>query len=91
MGFGQNSPAQTERSSSRIDKDVEAVKEMTSHIERTTERIIQHARSLGYFESTPDSKLRDSVPIPVITTLADALQAMSRAIDHCSGSLNVFD
>lgn len=74
---------------SRIDNDVESVKSMAARVEITTERIIRNARSLGYFEPPTDAKV--SAPTPVITTLADALQALDRAIDHCSGSLNVFD
>jgi|HubBroStandDraft_6_1064221.scaffolds.fasta_scaffold00050_92 hypothetical protein len=77
------------KSNSRIENDVELVKTMTNQVESTTDRIIRHARSLGYFEPPSDTKA--SAPTPVITTLADALLALSRAIDHCSGSLNVFD
>ncbi len=80
----------SERSVSRIEHDVELIKKMTSTVERTTERIISHARALGYFEPLEEvSKI--GVPTPVITTLADALSAIGRAIDHCSGALNVFD
>lgn len=81
--------ASTVRTNSRIDNDVEAVKRMADRLESTTERIIRHARTLGYYEPTPESKVQP--PTPVVTTLADALAAMDRAIDHCSGSLNVFD
>ena len=88
MGSGINQ-AVTERSASRIEHDVELVKTMTGFVERTTEQIIQHARAMGYYEPTPESKV--NAPTPVITTLADALQSLSHAIDHCSGSLNVFD
>ena len=88
MGMGINQAA-TERSATRIEQDVELVKTMTGYVERTTERIIQHARAMGYFEPPGDAKT--NAPTSVITTLADALQALSRAIDHCSGSLNVFD
>lgn len=81
--------AQAARSPSRIENDVEVLKNLTGRIEMTTERIIRHARSLGYYEPTPDAKTQ--APTPVITTLADALGALDRALDHCSGSLNVFD
>lgn len=77
------------RSNSRIENDVETLKTLTRHVEITTERIIRHARSLGYFEPPADPKTQ--APTPVVTTLADALQTLGRAIDHCSGSLNVFD
>lgn len=77
------------RSLSRIESDVETVKGLTNIIENTTERIIRHARSLGYFEPPSDAKV--SAPMPVVTTLADSLQALDRAINHCSGALNVFD
>lgn len=77
------------RSASRIESDVETLKNLTSSVETTTERIIRHARALGYYEPTPESK--GQAPEPVIMSLANALQALGRAIDHCSGSLNVFD
>jgi hypothetical protein len=78
-----------QEANSRIDADIESVRSMAARIERTTERIIRHARALGYYQPTPETKT--DAPTPVITTLADALSAMDRAIDHCSGSLNVFD
>lgn len=81
--------ANVARSPSRIENDVETVKALTGRLEATTERIIRHARSLGYYEPTPDA--RTAAPTPVVTTLADALCALDRAIDHASGSLNVFD
>lgn len=84
-----NQVAGAERSASRIEHDVELVKTMTENVERTTERVVRHARTLGYFE--PPSGGKVDAPTPVVTTLSDALQALGRAIDHCSGSLNVFD
>lgn len=74
---------------SRIEQDVEEIKRMINSVERTTERIIRHARSLGYYEPTPQPS--GAAPTPIITSLADALKTLDRAIDHCSGSLNVFD
>lgn len=79
----------TERSMSRIDNDVAVVKRMAERVEGITERPMRHAHSLGYFEESKAGNT--STPSPVITTLADALQALERAIDNCSGSLNVFD
>lgn len=79
----------TNRSLSRIEADVESVKRMTSSVELLTERVMRHARSLGYFGAPDDPK--ESGPTPVITTLADALSALDRAITTAGGSLNVFD
>jgi len=84
-----NTQSANAQAMSRIESDVETVKIVIGRIEGTTDRIVRHARSLGYYEPTPDAKT--SAPTPVITTLADALQALDRAIDRCSGSLNVFD
>jgi hypothetical protein len=81
--------AATARTMSRIESDVELVKSMTEQVEFMMDQIIRHARTLGYFEPTP-TKEATVAPIPVITTLADALQRLSRVIDSCSGSLNVF-
>lgn len=81
--------AAREQSRSRIENDVELLKGMTTIVESTTERIMRHARSLGYFEPPNDPKV--ATPTPVVTSLADALQALDRAINHCAGALNVFD
>lgn len=89
MNLNQSCPTSGERSPSRIENDTEVLKRMIDRIESTTGRIIRHARSLGYYEPTPDNK--EQAPQPVITTLADALGTLDRAIDNCSGSLNVFD
>lgn len=77
------------RPASRIDQDIERIKGFTSHIMNSTTRVTMHARSMGYFE--PSSDVKASAPQPVVTTLADALAELGRAIDHHSGSLNVFD
>jgi hypothetical protein len=88
--YGQSTAnVKVERSLSRIDNDVEMIKRLVERTESTTQRIIRHARSMGYFELPKDSG--QTAPTPVVTTLADALQALDRAIDHCSGALNVFD
>ena len=81
--------AKTDRPVSRIENDVEFVKRLTVTVENTTNRIIGHARALGYFEPPQDTKA--SAPTPVVTTMADALRTLDHAIDHLSGSLNVFD
>lgn len=81
--------AANERTASRIEQDVNLVKSMAEQIDQTAGRIIRHARAMGYFE--PPADVKAGMPMPVITTMADALQALARAIDHCSGSLNVFD
>lgn len=74
---------------SRIENDVEALKRMVGRVEVIMERTIRHARALGYYQPQPeDAKI---APTPVITTLADALQALDRAIDNASGALNVYD
>jgi hypothetical protein len=78
-----------DRQASRIENDVEQLKRFTDRVESMTSRIIRNARSLGYFEPPKDTPT--ATPMPVITTLADAIQQLDRAIDHCSGSLNVFD
>lgn len=86
MGFDQG--AANMPTVSRIETDVETIKGIVSRIENTTTRIIGHARSLGYFESPNENK---ATPTPVVTTLADALQALDHAVNHCSDAINVFD
>ena len=82
--------APSSQTASRIENDTETVKRMTDRIERTTHRIIRHARALGYYEPTPEVG-KEQAPTAVVATLADALNALDRAIDCNSGSLNVFD
>ena len=89
MGINDARNSTQDHPASRIESDIELLRKFTGQVELTTERIIRHARAMGYFEPAEDA--RASAPTPVITTLAGALQALSRAIDHCSGSLNVFD
>lgn len=85
-----NTSVASNRPVSRIENDVETVKRLAERIEGITERIIRNARALGYFEAAKDAS-QGATPVPVITTLADALIALDRAVDHCSGSLNVYD
>lgn len=90
MGITQSE--QTKNSvASRAETDVENVKAMVNKVEIITDRIVRHARTLGYYEPTSEAKGNASAPSPVITTLADALRTLSAAIEHCSGSVNVFD
>jgi hypothetical protein len=77
-------------SRSRIQSDIDLIKSMTSQVEATSNRIVAHARALGYIEPPSDAKTGAN-PQAVITTMADALRALDAAINHCSGSLNVFD
>lgn len=79
-----------DRPVSRIHSDVEEVKKLTTRIETITERIIRHSQALGYFEPPPLNPAT-STPTPVITNLANALQALDRAVDAACGALNVFD
>ena len=90
MGLGAIQGGQANNAvASRAETDVENVKRMAGQVEIITDRIIRHACTLGYYEPTPEAKAVAATP--VITTLADALRGLNAAIDHCSGSLNVFD
>ena len=75
---------------SRIESDVETIKSMVDRADSIRGRIVIHARALGYFEP-PKDVAATPTPRPVITTMADALKALDRALDHASGALNVFD
>jgi hypothetical protein len=86
--YQENAAQNTGSTMSRIENDVETVKRMTTVAQSVTERIIRHTRALGYFEPPSDPKA--SGPAAVVSTLADALVELDRALDHCSGSLNVF-
>ena len=79
-----------EKSRSRIQADTQLVLEMVKRVEATRERIIAHARALGYFEPPPTIEAGAKVS-PVSTTMADAIRDLDRALDHLAGSLNVFD
>jgi len=88
QGIAANAPPPN-KVMSRIDHDIERVKELTRRVNGTTERILMHARSIGYWSDPPSDKINQ--PAAVITTLFDALQELERAVDANSGSLNVFD
>jgi hypothetical protein len=85
-GSSLNQPVNSARS--RIDNDISRVQEMANIVGLSTERIVGHARRLGYFEPPPTEG--KSVE-PVISTLDDALNDLYRRIQTLSGSLNVFD
>lgn len=79
-----------ERSMTRLDHDITRVKAMSISVIRIRDRIVDHARVLGYFEPPPQNPAT-SAPTPVVTTLTDALAELDREIDHLSGALNLFD
>lgn len=89
QGGPVNAAPPANKAMSRIDHDTERVKELTRRLNATTERILMHARSIGYWTDPPSDKVGQ--PAAVITTLFDALQELERAVDANSGSLNVFD
>ena len=74
---------------SRLEHDIERIKELTRVINSTTERTLQIARTLGYFQDQPKDNAPG--PIPVVTTMQDAISELNRAVDHNSGCLNIFD
>lgn len=88
MAYETSTLNKVDRAASRIETDIETLKSLTNRVETCIERVIKHARSLGYYESTPTT---GAAPTPVVTTMADALRALDTAVDHCSGALNVFD
>jgi hypothetical protein len=88
MAYAESAVAK-DRPVSRIENDTDQLKRMVDRVENITNRVVGHARALGYFQPTPPEK--SVAPTPVVTSLADALNALDRAIDTCSGSLNVFD
>lgn len=89
MDYPQASNKLSGGSLSRIDHDVNRVKEMTIRVRNVTERIIHHAHTLGYFAPPPSQP--GTAPTPVITSLSDAIQDHDRGLDELSGSLNLFD
>ncbi|KRQ11901.1 hypothetical protein AOQ73_05700 [Bradyrhizobium pachyrhizi] len=89
----QAAPSNKIRPSSRIENDIEKVKLLTDIINNTTDRLVQHANSLGYFEP-PKAETAASAgfaPRPVSINLADALADLDRAVNRNSGVLNLFD
>lgn len=78
-----------DRVASRVELNVDAIKELINRIDQNTDRIIGHSRALGYYELPPANGA--IAPTPVITTLSDAISAMDRAADRLSAALNVFD
>jgi len=88
--YDKTSAATPSISMSRIDNDIEMVKSMTVRVQTSTDRIVRHAHSLGYFEPSKGTAAIDT-PRPVTTTLRDALSELERAIETNSGALNLFD
>lgn len=76
---------------SRIDGQINRLKEMTETINNIQRRVERHARTLGFYDQPVEPTLSSSVPRPIISTLEDAILDLSHAIDHASGTLNVFD
>lgn len=87
----ETASADVKRDVSRIETDVELVKSMGRMVAQTTERIMRHARALGYYEPPAPEKTAPLSLSPAVISLADALMALDREINTCSGSLNVFD
>ena len=73
---------------SRIDQAIEVVGSITRTLENSTQRIVMHARSLGYYEPPKDAQ---AAPTAVVTTLSDALDELARAVTRNSDALNLFD
>jgi phage-related protein len=88
LGLGQT-PINT--TMNRIENDIETIKRITMRLESIHDRIMRNARVLGYFDSPKDIGSGASTPTPVVSTLADAINALDRAVDNASGALNVFD
>lgn len=74
---------------SRLDNDIERIATLTRRISMTTERILQHARVLGYFQNQPETTGKP--PIPISRTLQDVLNDLENAVDSNSATLNIFD
>jgi hypothetical protein len=75
---------------SRIDTDIQTLKRMIGQLDHISNTIVMHARTLGYSD-TPKETIGALSPQPVITTLADAISGLDRAIERTTGSLHLFD
>lgn len=88
-GIGGAAPNRTSPSpNTRIQVDVNRVREITSSVRLVTQTIISYAHSLGYYE--PPKADNPSVE-PVITTMGDAITDLERATNELVGSLNLFN
>lgn len=75
-------------SMSRIENNVEDLKRFVTRVRTTEDRIMRHARALGYYVDTPGAPGSIS---PVGATLADAIQDLDMALERVACALNVFD
>jgi hypothetical protein len=75
---------------SRIHTDIQRLRDMVDRVQSSKNRVMIHARALGYFQDVP-TKLENAQIAKISTTLADVLTDLDRALDELSGSLNVFD
>lgn len=87
--YAQNSLSTGIEKGSRIDGDIANVQKMVQMVRNCEQRIVRHARTLGYYQPQPESAA--TKPTPVSSTMADALADMERAIEGLSDSLNLFD
>lgn len=88
MSYTSDSPTPTNRTTSRIENQTEVLKGAADRIARLTGLNVNHARQLGYFEPKDAGQ---TAPMPVITTLDDAINQLHREIDNLEGSMNLFN
>lgn len=73
---------------SRVDRAIVMVNESTGRIRRSTDRIIAHAKALGFYEEPP------APPAPVATNpsnMSAALNALENAVNELDVCLDLFD
>lgn len=82
--------ASTGAAGSRIQSDIRRLQELVGRVVMSRERVVAHARALGYFADTPAPPLSSKVSA-ISTTLGDVIGDLDRELDTLSGALNVFD
>ena len=85
MAYDTERDAPTTAKGSRIQSDIHNLQKMVTRVRQAQERVTHHARTLGYFQDTPEPSGMGSKLNPVSTSLTDALADMERALDGLSG------
>jgi uncharacterized protein YdeI (YjbR/CyaY-like superfamily) len=82
-------PGETERPMSRVDNDVQRLRDTAENLRGTLNRLMRHAKTLGYWSPVPETASNKLASVP--TTLHDAIEDLQRAEKELSAALNVFD
>lgn len=78
-----------DRPMTRIEVQIETLKSLSNRIQRLTNDNIMHAHQLGFF--APNGPEKDPpTPIPVTTSLDDAIRELTMSVEKLDNSMGLF-